>query len=324
MRKVFLALASLVLGSGLVVGGTGAHAQVLGIGTAPPATAGYGIGSAIAKVLSDTEKVQSRIQPHSGTSAYLPLLNSGEIDFGIANILETVEAANGQGPFKGKKLENLRAVAILYPFKSVFIVKKDSPIKTIPDLKGKSMPYGFTAQVTLNTLVDAMLANGGLTSKDIQPNMVPNVVRGADDFAAGKTDAFFFALGAGKITEVDAAVGGVRALGISDAPAALAAMKKVFSYAYVITENPRPGLAGVLEPTKLMAYDYVLLVGKHVSDATVNQVTRIMAANPQALTAAFAPFREFSPEKMAKDMPVPYHPGAVKYYQDKKMWPPKA
>lgn len=318
MRRILIAAAMLLAGT------LGAEGQVLGIATAPPATAGYGIGSAIAKVISDTEKVQSRIQPHSGTSAYLPLLNSGEVDFGIANILETVEAANGQGPFQGKKLDNLRAVAILYPFKSVFIVKKDSPIKAIPDLKGKSMPYGFTAQVTLNTLVDAMLANGGLTSKDIQPNMVPNVVRGADDFAAGKTDAFFFALGAGKITEVDAAVGGVRALGISDAPNAVAAMKKVFSYAYVITENPRQGLTGVHEPTKLMAYDYVLLVGKHVPDNTVHQITRIMHGNAPALTSAFAPFREFSPEKMAKDMPVPYHPGAVKFFQDKAMWPPKS
>jgi hypothetical protein len=48
---------------------------------------------------------------------------------------------------------------------------------------------------------------------------VPNVVKGADDFAAGKTDFFLFALGAGKVRETDAKVGGIRVIGIDSCTA---------------------------------------------------------------------------------------------------------
>src|SRR5258707_7528732 len=51
---------------------------------------------------------------------------------------------------------------------------------------------------------------GGLARKDIVPVLVPNVVRGADDFIEGKIDGGFFALGAAKMSEVDKTVGGIR------------------------------------------------------------------------------------------------------------------
>ena len=60
----------------------------------------------------------------------------------------------------------------------------------------------------------ALLAIGGLTEKDISPVLVPNVVRGADDFASGAADTFTFAFGAPKIREVDVSVGGIRLLGL--------------------------------------------------------------------------------------------------------------
>jgi len=53
-----------------------------------------------------------------------------------------------------------------------------------------------------------------LSEKDIVRVMVPNVIRGADDFISGAADMFFFAFGAPKVREVDATVGGIRALEI--------------------------------------------------------------------------------------------------------------
>ena len=54
----------------------------------------------------------------------------------------------------------------------------------------------------------------GLTEADVKPVLVPNVVRGADDFVAGALDVFFFAFGAPKLREVDATVAGIRAIAI--------------------------------------------------------------------------------------------------------------
>lgn len=293
-----------------------AHAQVLGIGTAPQGTIGYNIGSAIAKVLLETQNLQSRVQPYSGSSAVFPLVNSGEVDLTVGNTLEMQEAANGEGPYAGRKQPNLRVLAVIFPLNVGLFVKKDAPFKSIADLKGKRVVYGFTAQVTLQRVVDAILANGGLSGTDIVPVLVPNVNRGADDFASGSADAGFFAIGAGKVAEVDKITGGIRFLPMSDAPDAVAAMKKLVPYAYVHEVKPAPAFAGVVGPTKLMAYDYLVITGAHVKDDIAYKVAKAIHDNKDKLVASLGAFRGFNPNGMYKDVPAPFHPGALKLYRE--------
>jgi len=310
MKRLLAATAALVLAAT-------AQAQVLGFGTAPQGSIGYNMGSAIAKVIAETEKLQSRVQPYSGSSAILPLVNTGELDLTVCNVLEAQEAANGEGPYNGRKQANVRVLAVIFPLLSSLFVKKDAPIKAIADLKGKRIPLGYTAQLTLQRVVEAVLANGGLTAKDVVPVMVPNVIRGVDDFAEGKADAGFFALGAGKVSEVDKSVGGIRYLPMSDDPKDVAAMKKIMSYAYITLVNPSPAYAGLAGPTKLMAYDYLVVAGAHVKDDVVYRVAKAMYEHKAKLVESLGAFRGFNPDGMHKEMPAPFHPGAVTFYSEK-------
>jgi TRAP transporter TAXI family solute receptor len=294
-----------------------AQAQVLGFGTAPQGSLGYNMGSAMAKVMAETENVQSRVQPYSGSSAILPLVSSGELDLSVCNVLEAEEAANGEGPYAGRKQPNLRVLAVIFPLYSSFFVRKDSPVKSIAELKGKRIPYGYSAQVTLQRVSDAILATGGLTGKDIVPVLVPNVIRGVDDFAEGKADAGFFALGAAKVLEVHRSTGGIRYLPLSDDATAVAAMQKIMRYAYVAEVKPTPATAGVEVPTKLMAYDYLAVVGAHVKDEDVYRIARALHGNKPKLVESLRAFGGFDPDNMNKPMPAPFHPGALKFYKEK-------
>jgi TRAP transporter TAXI family solute receptor len=294
-----------------------AQAQVLGFGTAPQGSLGYNMGSAMAKVMAEVENLQSRVQPYSGSSAILPLVNSGELDLSVCNVLEAEEAAHGEGPYAGRKQPNLRVLGVIFPLYSSFFVRKDSPVKSVAELKGKRIPYGYSAQLTLQRVSDAILATGGLTGKDIVPVLVPNVIRGVDDFAEGKADAGFFALGAAKVLEVHRSTGGIRYLPVSDDPSAVAAMQKIMRYAYVAEVKPTPATAGVEVPTKLMAYDYVAVVGAHVKDDVVYRITRALHGNKPKLVESFRAFNGFNPDNMNKPMPAPFHAGALKFYKEK-------
>lgn len=294
-----------------------ASAQVLGFGTAPQGTIGYNMGSAIAKVMADAEKLQSRVQPYSGSSAILPLVNSGELDLTVCNVLEMEEAAAGEGPYNGRKQANLRVLAVIFPLLSSIFVRKDSGINSIADLKGKRIPAGFTAQVTLERVISGVLANGGLTYKDVKPVLVPNVIRGADDFAEGKVDGGFFALGAAKVLEVHKSTGGIKYLPLSDDPAAVERMRRHMSYAYITEVKPSPAYAGVEVPTKLMAYDYLVAVGSHVKDDTAYRIAKAMFENKPMLVESLKAFGTFDPSGMARRAPGTFHPGAMKFYQEK-------
>src|SRR6185503_7089841 len=277
-----------------------------------------------AKVLSDKAKLNARVQPAGGTSQYVPLIDSGELDFGVVNIIEAKEALTGTGAFEGKKQTNIRMAAVLYPFRNGMFVRNDSPIKTTADLKGARVSYGYTSQLTLKAITDAYLANGGLTIADTKQVLVPNVLRGADEITAGRSDATIFALGAGKVAEVNATIsGGIRFLQLDDSPEAVARMQKVLPESYIITVEPSAALVGIVGRTKTMAYDYVLLSGKHVKDEMVAQVVEVLAANKTALVENFGAFAGFDPAKMSKKLPVEYHPGAVAAYIKRGQWPPQ-
>ncbi len=310
MSRILIAVAAALVACG-------AHAQVLGFGSAPQGSIGYNMSSAIARVMAEEAKIQSRVQPYSGSSAVLPLVSSGELDLAVCNVLEIEEATKGEGPYNGRKQPNLRVLGVIFPLYSSIFVKKDSPIKSLAELKGKRLPYGFSAQVTLERIVDAIIATGGLARSDIVPVLVPNVVRGADDFIDGKTDGGFFALGAAKVSEVDKTVGGIRYLPVPDDPKSVAAMQKIMPYAYIKLVNPSPAFVGLDGPTKLMAYDYLVAVGAHVKDDTVYKIAKAMYENKAKLADSLRAFGGWDPQTIGKGMPASYHSGSLKFFKEK-------
>jgi hypothetical protein len=302
-----------------------ASAQTVGIGVGTPGFWTNGAGSAVAKVASDAG-VKMRTEPASGTTVYVPQIDNGQMEFGLANHSETYDAVNGTGLWQGKQLHNLRVISVLAPLRTGVFVKKDSSIRKLSDLKGKRVTSDYSAQKTVQYNLLGMLAMGGLTLDDVQQVKVPNVVRGADDFAAGRADCFFFALGAGKVAETDAAVGGVRILPVDATPQGMAHILKYIPVGYPDLVRPRPGLVGVVEPTHVFAYDYLALAGAKTPEDMVYKVVKAMHGGKGALEAAFKPMAEFDPKKMVKDLGkgIQYHPGAIKFYREIGAWPPKA
>ena len=237
-------LTAIAAASAAVIFAAAAHAQPVGISTSPQGTLTYAVGAAVAKVLNEAGGIQARVQPSSGTGAGIPLLESGEIDLGLANTLELYDAYHGVGTFDGRPNKSLRTIAVVFPIKVGLFVRNDSPIKSIKDMKGHSVAYGFTSQEIIKKTVDAMLATEGLSIKDLKPVLVPNLVRGVDELIGGRADITTFALGGGKVSEADAAVG-IRFVTLRNTPEALAGLKKEFRTAYIAKAEPSPSGAPV-------------------------------------------------------------------------------
>jgi TRAP transporter TAXI family solute receptor len=295
----------------------GAAAQPLGLGTSPQGTLTYAVGAAVSKTLADVGNIQSRVQPSSGTGTMVPLVNSGEIDMGFANTLELYDAFHGVGTFDKRPNPKLRTVAVIFPIKVGLFVRADSPIRSVKDMKGKSVAYGFTSQEVIKKTVDAMLATGGLSIADLRPVLVPNLVRGVDDFISGRVDITTFALGSAKVAEADAAVGGIRFIPMEDSPAALAALQKEFPTAYLDKVAPAPNLTGVKEPIVTMFYDYTAFASADMPAERVKTVTRIIAENKEKLAQGQPLFRELQTERLYSSIDVPYHEGAIAYFREK-------
>jgi TRAP transporter TAXI family solute receptor len=300
-----------------------ASAQQVSIGTSNPGSIYHSSGSVIAKLLNEKAKIGATIQPYASPNVFIPAVNAGQMQLGLANIAEITWALEGKEHFDGRPHKELRAVAIMYPLRSAIFVRKDSDIKSLTDLKGKRALDGFTSQKIILPLLDAMYGAVGMTRKDMQPVQVPNVVLGADTFAAGRADMFFFAIGAAKPKEVDASVG-IRMLPIPKTAQAEAAIKEHFPPGYLRLERPSPVNVGVLEPGHSLAYDALVFASAKTPENVAYQTAKVMHDNAKAMGEAFGPLRLFDPKMMAKDFgPLQFHPGAVKYYKEIGQWPPK-
>lgn len=318
MRRIIMTTAlSLCLG---LTAASGAPAQTLTMGTTAPGTLIYSTGAAVAKVLAE-HGVQVRLQPMAGAQAFAPLLGTDEVHIGMLNIDNLVQAYNGKPPFKQAN-PNARLLTVLHPFSVGLIVRKDSPIKSIADVKGKRVVGGYNQMPYIATVVRAMLATANLTYDDVEVVPVPIINRGLEDFDQNKVDVTYHAVGAARANESDVNVGGIRYLPIETSPDALERMRKVLSVTYSRT-LPAGYAPGINAPTPAMTYDQVLAVGANMPEATVQKILQILHDNKAALAAGYLVLKDFEPKQMWKSYPIPYHPAAVKFFESKGYKPVK-
>jgi TRAP transporter TAXI family solute receptor len=292
----------------------------------PPAGSIYNsTAAAIGKVLAEKAGIKLTLQALGGSSQFLPIVNAGEVPFGIANVYETSLGVTGAEYFKGRPNKNIRSVAILYPLRNTIFVKKDSKYKNLADLKGTRGPVGFTSQKVLTAVTNAALAPGGITLKDVQGVQVSNIIANANAFKEGRTDFFVFALGGAPVREADATVGGVRALFVpKKTPEIVAAIKKQVPVAYLRYEKPGKANFGLLEPGYLVCYGVNLFASTKTPDDVVYKVVKALHDHAAEFGKVFPPLRLFDKNDMAQVIAsVDYHPGAVKFYKEIGQWPPK-
>jgi TRAP transporter TAXI family solute receptor len=301
-----------------------AYSQTVGVGTTKGGFTNQA-GQSLSKVVSQNTKIQMRSQPFGGSSVYVPAMNAGKLEFALVNELEAFYAVTGTGIYPGRKHPNLRVVSATIPFRVATFARKSSNIRTLKDLKGKRVPSGWASQKIIIPLMNAQLANAGLTYDDVIKVPVASVVKSANVFAEGKADVFHFVFGAGKVRETNAKVsGGIRALPFDPSPAALAAARKHVPPAFAKPEKPSKRNVGVESPLHVMTYWHTIAAGQQVSADLVYQVAKVMHDKRAALVKAFPGWGGFKSNKMAINFKgLTYHPGAVKFYKEVGMWPPK-
>lgn len=298
-----------------------AYAQTVGIGTTK--------GGATAQVTAGISKIvsqhggglQMRPQPMGGTQQYIPIVNAGELEFGVANMMQTYMAFTGTGLSEGAKTDNLRLVATMMVFRTGIMVRKDSDIKTTADLKGKRIPHGFDSSPLFQHLMSGSLANGDVSWDAVQKVPVVALAPGFNAFKEGKIDGMIAAVGSAPVTELNASVpSGVRFIDVLDTPEAVERGLVSAPRTFVAEAEPRPNLVGIDKPTKVFAFDYMLWANKGVADDVIYKVTKAMYENEKELKTLSPLWASHFSKNMAKEQGLPYHPGAVKLYKEAGLW----
>jgi TRAP transporter TAXI family solute receptor len=313
----------------LILGATGpTQAQKLPasvtIGTNPAGTVFYAVGAGLAKTISGSGPMQAIVQPYTGTSTLLPLLDSGELDFAIINAVESNLAY--QGPVKlkigGKNplphVPNARLIMRGSPLFIGLVVKKDG-VKNFQELKGKRVTGEYPANIAIWYHGYAALASAGLSWEDVKVVPVPAVNEGVDAVAQGRADVSIHAIGAAKVKEADAAVG-VRHLPIDCSPQGDARVRKAVP-GYATTTLKSGFSTGIVGDTCVLTFDIYMLGHKGLSNDVVQASLKSIWDNIDKLPPLHAQFQEWTRERAASaDVTVAYHPAAIQFYKEKNLW----
>ncbi|MBI2090053.1 MAG: TAXI family TRAP transporter solute-binding subunit [Deltaproteobacteria bacterium] len=291
----------------------------------PPGTVFYALASGMAKVVSAGAPFQMVVQPYTGTSTFLPLLNTGEIDFGVNNAVDM--ALSYQGPERLKiggrnpfaHTPNVRLVMRGSVLMVGLLARKDSGIRTIYDVKGKRLTGEYPAQLSNWYNLFAFLATGSMTWNDVKVVPVPAVNEGVDALVQGRADVAMHALNSAKIREADAAVG-VRHVSLDCSPEGEKRLRNAVPGYYPRWLKPGQALA-IVEDTCVNAYDIYLTTHKAAPDKVVNTVLKGIWDNVDKLPPFHPSFKEWTRERaVTPEVTIPYHPAAIQVFKEQRVW----
>lgn len=286
--------------------------------TNPAGTNVYVVSAAIAKLLSEELGRRSTIRPYSGSSVYLPMLHRGEVALGLNTSIDSYLSYRGLPPYE-TPMANLRTLGMIFPLNIAFMVRGNSGMSSVEDLRGKRVVVTFRANAALEQLHRGMLATAGLDFDDIQPITIAGVPEAAAALQEDRADAIPIGIGTALGVQANAALpGGIRYLTLGTDESRLA---EIMPGTRVISVQSSDTPIGVDEPIRSSSLPDMLNTGAHLSDDDAYAIISTIHNNWAALSNELPQLRSMTPADIAlTDNMHPFHPGAVRFLREAGLW----
>lgn len=273
----------------------------------------YPLGVAIGKIYSDKiPNVKTQVQATKASVENLILLQQGrgEIAFTLGDSLKAAWEGDEEAGFK-IKLDKLRTIGAIYPNYIQIVATAESGIKTLADLKGKSLSVGAPKSGTeLNSR--AILAAAGMTYKDIGKVEYLPFAESVDLMKNRQLNATLQSAGLGVASLKDLST----STEITVVSVPKATVDKI-GPPFVSVNIPANTYTGQDKDVPTAAVVNYLVTSSAVSDDLAYQMTKLIFESLSELATAHAAGKEIKLDKAATGSPVPLHPGAIRYYKEK-------
>ncbi|MGH6761817.1 MAG: TAXI family TRAP transporter solute-binding subunit [Phyllobacterium sp.] len=273
----------------------------------------YPLGVALSDIYGKgIDGSRTQVQATKASVENLNLLQAGrgEIGFSLGDSVKMAWEGNTEAGFPGK-LDKLRGIAAIYPNYIQIVASQESGIKTLADLKGKSLSVGAPASGTeLNAR--AIFEAAGMTYEDLGKVEYLPFAESVELIKNRQLDATLQSAGLGVASIRDLAT----SLKINVAAVPSEFVEKIGA-PYLPVTIPANTYDGQTEDVQTAAVGNFLITHEGVSDETAYQMTKLLFENLEALSAAHAAAKAIDPAKALDGMPVPLHPGAERYYKEK-------
>jgi len=312
VKKLASVCTAVLLAAGITAT-AGAADKNMVLATGGTAGTYYPFGGAMAKIWNSKVPGMNITAQATGASVEnVRLVNRNEAELAIVQS-DTVDFAfNAKEAFK-EKLTKMAALAVLYPEVIQVVVRGDSKIDSLDDLKGMKIGVGAPGSGTeanFRQLCDSY----GLKKEDVKAQYL-SFAESAEQVKDKHIDAFIVTAGIPNAAIMDiGAQHNVKIINIADDKSALVVKKYPFLSPFTIPANTYKNQT---HPVKTVAVNAVLIASTDLKTDVVYNLVKALFENQGELAMSHAKGKALSLKTASSGVSIPFHPGAVKYYKEK-------
>jgi TRAP transporter TAXI family solute receptor len=318
MNKItkIVAAAALLLGGGLFLNAASAQQKTIAIGTGGTGGVYYPLGGGLANVISKYMGIQATAEVTGGSVDNLKLIHADKSEVAFSMADAAADALKGEGKFSGNKVD-LRTLMVLYPNRMHVVTIEGTGIEKMSDLKGKRVSTGSPGSATEVMAFRLIEAAGLDKDKDMKRERL-GAAESVNAIKDRKIDVFFW-------------VGGIPTSAVTDLAATPGVKLKLVDHAeYVDKMNQKYGNLYSKGTIKAGSYPgqttdnanadvwNILVTDSKMSDKMAYDLVKLIFDHKPELVAVHREANSFVLETQKQaNSPVPYHPGAIKYFKEK-------
>jgi TRAP transporter TAXI family solute receptor len=290
--------------------GSAAQAQQVRLMTGPQGGSWYPLGGAIANI-ADKAGLKVQVLPGAGI-ANVKAVEGGKAEMGFGNSISTVDGVAGRAPFD-TPTKNVCNVASLYPQYFQVVANADAGIKSLADLKGKSIavqPKGNTAEFISQQALEVY----GLKYPDMSRVSYVSYTDAVSLMKDNNAQAFTLGTTVPASSIMDlASARDIQLVGIPDDK--FQAIRQL-NPGYTKLVIPAGSYPKQTQDVQTIGYATHLVARCDLDEKVVYDILKGMVANKPDLAAIASAMKDLTPKMMAEDIGVPLHRGAQRFYKE--------
>jgi TRAP transporter TAXI family solute receptor len=307
----------IALAAALLAGAALAQQKTIAIATGGTGGVYYPLGGGLANILSrNLPGYQATAEVTGGSVDNLKLIGTGQSELAFSMADAALDAFNGEDKFKSGKVA-VRTLMVLYPNRMHVVTIEGIGIQKMADLKGKRVSTGSPGSATEVMAFRVIEAAGLDKDKDMRRERL-GVAESVNAIKDRKIDAFFW-------------VGGLPTAGVTDLGATPGVKIKLIDHSdvvdkmnakygnlYVTDVIPAKTYPGQDADNKISTVWNILVTNDKMTDDLAYAIVKIIFDKKADLVAVHREAENVDFKYQIKaSSPVPWHPGALKYFADK-------
>ena len=282
----------------------------------------YPYGGGLARVISQSvPRVDATAEVTAASVDNLKLIQLGKADIAFVLTDTLDDAINGRGPF-AKMPVKARTLAVLYPNYTQVATVEGKGINRLADLRGHVVSTGSPGSGTEVIAFRVLRAAGIDPDKDVRRQGL-TVNASVDALKDGKIDAFFWSGGLPTASLLDlSSTVGITAKLLSNDEVLPKLQEQFTPGLYFRLVIPKGTYPGVNYDSGSVGVANALVVKDTMSDELAYELTKVLFDRQPDLAAIHPEAKKLNVGTAVHGSPAPFHPGAIRYYEERGAWKP--